>query len=165
MAITPYRPTTDPFRAFFDDVFGPEMGGRMAGTDLMRTPHADVAENKEEIRVTVELPGMRPDDVDVDLENNILTISGQKHEERQEGDQESRWHLSERRYGRFSRSFVLPRDVEHERIEARFENGVLHVTIPKGEKARPRRIDVKSGDGARQIETSTSGESSKGTSQ
>jgi HSP20 family protein len=164
MAITPYRPTTDPFRPFFDDIFGSEWSGRMAGTDLMRTPHADVSENEDEIRVTVELPGMRPEDVEVDLENNILTISGEKREERQEGDRESRWHLSERRYGRFSRSFVLPRDVEHERIEARFEHGVLRVTIPKAEKAKPRRIDIKGGDRARQIETNSSGDSSQGSS-
>jgi HSP20 family protein len=156
MAITPYRPTTELFRPFFDDIFGSELGARMAGSELMRTPHADVAETKDEIRVLVELPGMRPEDVEVDLENNVLTISGEKQEERQEGDKESRWHLSERRYGRFSRSFVLPRDVEQERINARFENGVLNVTIPKSEKAKPRRINVQGGEGTKKIETGTS---------
>ncbi len=77
----------------------------------------------------------------------MLTISGEKQEERREGDENSTWHLSERRYGRFSRSFVLPRDVEQDRIQARFENGVLQVTIPKSERARRRRIEIRSGSG------------------
>jgi HSP20 family protein len=113
-------------------------------------------ESKDDIRVMLELPGMRPEDVEVNLEDNVLTISGEKKEEREEEDQESRWHLSERRYGRFSRSFVLPRDVEQEKIQARFENGVLNVTIPKSEKAKPRRINVQGGDGARRIEAGRS---------
>lgn len=150
MAITPFRPTTDLMRTFFDDVVGPTWGGRMAGMDLLRAPNADVMENKDEIRVMLELPGMRPEDVDVNLENNILTISGEKKEEREQKDQDSRWHLSERRYGQFSRSFVLPRDVEQDRIEANFEHGVLTVRIPKSEKAKPRRIEIRAGEGEKQ---------------
>ena len=153
MAITPYRPTTDLFRPLFDDFLGTGWGGRLAGTDLMRTPSADVTESKDEIRVMVELPGMRPEDVDVSLENNILTISGEKKEERQEEDRDNRWHLSERRYGSFTRSFVLPRDVEQDRIQASFENGVLSVTLPKSEKARPRRIEIRGGNGQQRVET------------
>jgi HSP20 family protein len=83
--------------------------------------------------------------VEVSLENNVLTIDGEKKAEREEG-KENRWHLSERRYGRFTRSFVLPRDVEQERIAASFEHGVLTVTIPKSERARPRRIEVRAGN-------------------
>lgn len=151
MAITPYRPSMDLFRSLTDDLLGTSgWGGRMAGSDLLRAPEADVMETTDEIRVLVELPGMRAEDVEVDLENNILTISGEKQEERREGDRESRWHLSERRYGRFSRSFVLPRDVEPDSIQARFENGVLSVTVPKSERARPRRIQIDHGDGGAQ---------------
>jgi HSP20 family molecular chaperone IbpA len=158
MAITPYRPTTDLFRTIFDEMpgLGTGWGGRMAGTDLLRAPSADVMEDQNEIRLMLELPGMRADDVEVSMENNILTISGEKKEERQEENQERRWHLSERRYGRFSRSFVLPRDVEQDRIQANFENGVLSVTIPKSEKARPRRIQVQGGNGQQRIETRSS---------
>lgn len=156
MAITPYTPTTDVFRPFLDSFFGSDWGGRMAGMDLLRTPNADVIETKDEIRVAVELPGMNPADVEVTLENNVLTISGEKQEERREEDRESRWHLSERRYGRFSCSFVLPRDVEQDAIQAHFENGVLNVSIPKSEKVKPRRIEIQGGNGTQRLETNTS---------
>lgn len=158
MAMTPYRNTPDLFRSFFDDLLTGEggWGGRMEGMDLMRTPHADVTESDDGIRVTLELPGLRPEDVEVSLENNILAISGEKREDRREEDRNHRWHLSERRFGRFSRSFVLPRDVEPDRIEARFENGVLHVAIPKSERARPRRIEVQGGGEQQRVETSGS---------
>src|SRR5690606_15026177 len=79
------------------------------------------------------------------LENNILTISGEKRQDREESDEKHRWHLSERRYGQFSRSFVLPRDVEQDNIEATFENGVLRVVIPKSERARRRKIEIRGG--------------------
>jgi HSP20 family protein len=156
MAITPYRPTTDLFRPFLDNFFSSDWGGRMGGTDLLAAPYADVVETKDDIRVIAELAGMRPEDVEVSLENNVLTITGEKKEERQEGEKDRRWHLSERRYGRFSRTFVLPRDVEQDQIEARFDNGVLHVTIPKSEKAKQRRIEVQGGNGARRIEAASS---------
>lgn len=157
MAITPYRPTTDLLRTFFDDMpgLGTGWGGRMAGMNLLRAPHADVVETNDDIRVVLELPGLSPEDIEVNLEDNVLTISGEKKEEREENE-ENRWHLSERRYGRFSRSFVLPREVEQDRIEAGFENGVLHLTIPKSEKAKPRRIAVQGGNGRQRIEANTS---------
>jgi HSP20 family protein len=154
MALIPYRPTTDMLRSFFDmSGVDSEWGGRMAGMDLLRAPSADVMETENEIRVLIELAGMSSDDVELSLENNVLTISGEKREERREEDEQNRWHLSERRYGRFSRSFVLPRDVEQERIEAQFENGVLSVSIPKSEKAKPRRIEIRGGKGRKQVGT------------
>jgi HSP20 family protein len=156
MAVNRNRPTTDLFRPLLDDVFGQEWGGRMAGMGVMRAPSADVMETREEIRVSLELPGMRPDDVEVNLENNVLTITGEKREERKEDDREDRWHLSERRYGRFTRSFVLPRDVDQDRIHASFENGVLTVAIPKSEKAKARRIEISDGGGRQRIETGKS---------
>lgn len=142
MAITPYRPSTDLF-PFFDDLL--RGGGRGKGmSDLLRAPETDVVETENEIRVIAEVPGMRPEDVEIDLENNVLTITGEKKEVRTEGE-EGRWHLSERRYGRFSRSFVLPREVDQDRIQARCDNGVLEITIPKGERARRRRIEIGGG--------------------
>lgn len=158
MAITPYRPATELFRPLLDDFLSPTQGwgGRMGG--MLRVPEADVVEAENEIRVVVELPGMKAEDVNVDLENNVLTISGEKREERTEGDDRGdTWHLSERRYGKFSRSFVLPREVEQERIEARFEDGVLHVVIPKSEKARRRRIEIGGGGAQKRVEANTGG--------
>jgi HSP20 family protein len=145
MAITPYRPTTDAFDRLFDVFSGP-FGGTHGGS-LMRAPETDVIETQDEIRVQTEMPGLSRDDIELDLENNVLTIRGEKHEERTEDEREGRYHLAERRYGVFTRSFVLPRDVDAERIQADFENGVLTVTIPKSEQAKRRRIEVRGGDG------------------
>jgi HSP20 family protein len=154
MAITPYRTSTD-LGPVFDDLLRTfaGWGGRMGSTSLLRAPEADVIEAEDRIRVVVELPGMRSEEIDLELENNVLTISGEKREERQE--ENDAWHLSERRYGKFSRSFALPRDVEQDRIEANFENGVLTVTIPKSEKSRRRRIEVRNGGGQKQVEGGT----------
>jgi HSP20 family protein len=144
MAIAPYRPSTDLFRPIFEDIFGD--GSRLG--NMMRAPLADVVETENSIRVVLEVPGMDPGALSVDIENNVLTISGEKQEHKTEGEDQSVWHLSERRYGNFSRSFVLPRDVDPENIDAHFENGLLTVTIPKSERARRRRIDVRA-DGTR----------------
>lgn len=155
MAISPYRFSPDLQTSGFEDLLRPfaGWGGRMGG--MLRAPEADIRETENEIQVLVDLPGMKVDDIEVDLENNVLTISGEKREERQEGNDDETWHLSERRYGRFTRAFVLPREVEQEQIQARFEDGVLSVVIPKTEKARRRRIEIRDGDGARQVEPST----------
>jgi HSP20 family protein len=152
MAITRYQPATDLLRPFFDDFITPF--SRMGSS--MRVPETDVLERENEIQVVSELPGMNPNEVELSLENNVLTISGEKHEEHERGGDGDTFHLSERRWGRFSRSFVLPREVDSEKISARFENGVLTVTIPKSEKARRRRIDIKAGTGGQKtIETSS----------
>jgi HSP20 family protein len=149
MAMTPYRSPTDLFPAILEDLLRPGAGwaGRMEG--MLRAPHADVVESADAIRVMIELAGIDPKDIELDLENNILTISGQKNEERR--DENDTWHLSERRYGKFSRSFMLPRDVEEEKIQAHYDGGVLTVTIPKSGKSRKRRIEVQGGAGQKEI--------------
>ena len=151
MAISQYRPSGDIFAPLFVDFFARAgNGGRMSG--LLRAPEADVVETEREIHVDLEMPGIRADEIDIGLENNILTISGEKRQERTEGDERNTWHLSERRYGQFSRSFVLPRDVDSDQIQARFEDGVLRVVIPKSEKARRRKIDVSNGSAGQRVE-------------
>lgn len=147
MAITRYQPSTDLFRSFFDDMVTPF--GRMGSS--MRVPDTDVVERENEIQVICELPGLGRDEVELSLENNVLTISGEKQEQREQGGESDTYHLSERRWGRFSRSFVLPREVDQERINAHFENGVLTITIPKSEKARRRKIEIgaEGGNGGR----------------
>jgi len=148
MTITRYQPSTDLFRSLFDDVVTPF--GRMGSS--MRVPDTDVVEREHAIEVVCELPGMRQDEVELNLENNVLTIAGEKQEQREESQGET-YHLSERRWGRFSRSFVLPREVDQDRIEARFENGVLTVTIPKSERARRRRIEITQNGGEGRLES------------
>jgi HSP20 family protein len=147
MAVTPYQAPSDPFDRLVDAMLAPMAAGRTRSPGLMRGPATDVTESENEIRVVTELPGFGPDDVEIDLENNVLTLRGEKKERVEEGDDQSIWHLVERRYGHFSRSFVLPREIEQEGIGARFDDGVLTVTIPKSEKAKRRRIAIGGGDG------------------
>lgn len=158
MALSPYHPSTDLFGSVLEDLFTP-MVGRNRASSMLRGPDADVIERENEIRVVLEIAGLRPEDVEVELENNVLTVSGEKRLERNEGEERSTFHLTERRYGRFSRSFVLPRDVDAEQIEATFQDGLLTISVPKSEKARRRRIEIRGGDGqARRVESgSTSG--------
>ncbi len=138
---------TSVMRPFFDTFFDPFATG--AG---LRIPETDVRETGNDIQVRMDLPGIRPEDINVELENNVLTISGEKREQREENEEEGRFHLAERRWGQFARSFVLPREVMADRISADYNNGVLTVSIPKSEKARPRRIDVSRRDqGSQQI--------------
>lgn len=147
MAITRYGNSFDPFERLFDSVLG--SSGAARGS-LMRAPETDVMETEREIRVSVEMPGLKRDNIDIDIENNVLTIRGEKRDERTEGE-EGKYHIAERRYGTFARSFVLPRDVDAENIQARFEDGVLQVSIPKSERARRRRIEVGGNQGASQV--------------
>jgi HSP20 family protein len=141
----------EPFDQLFDTFFG--NAGRSAnGNSLMRAPETDVVETEREIRVITEMPGLKRENIDIDIENNVLTIRGEKREQRTEGEK-GRWHLAERRYGTFTRSFVLPRDVDADNIQAAFQDGVLTVTVPKSEKARRRRIEIGGEAGQQQLGT------------
>lgn len=150
MANIHYQPVSG--SSLLDDLFTPWLqSGRMS--NLLRAPEAEVVETENDLRVMMDAPGMTADDIDISLENNVLTVSGERRAEWTEMDERNAtWHLSERRYGKFSRSFVLPRDVEQEQIEARFENGVLGITIPKSEKTRRRRIEIRAGSDGGRIE-------------
>ena len=105
-------------------------------------PRVDVRETEEDIVVSAELPGMTKDDVQVTVENGVLTISGEKKQEREE-KKEGGYHVTERCYGKFERAFALPRSVDQENVKAKFENGVLDVTLAKIPAAKPRLIPVK----------------------
>jgi HSP20 family protein len=140
MALYPTR-YTDPFDQLFNTVLGANGSRNGNGASLMRAPDTDVIETEREIRVVTEMPGLKREHIEVDVENNVLTVRGEKREERNEGEP-GRFHLAERRYGTFTRSFVLPRDVDPEQIQADFEDGVLTIAIPKSERARRRRIQV-----------------------
>ena len=106
-------------------------------------PAVNVEETKDALILSAELPGMTHDNISIDLENNVLTISGEKAEERTEGDEERRYHLWERRYGSFQRSFTLPRTVKAEDIQASFDTGILRVRMPKVAEAKGRKIKVQ----------------------
>jgi len=152
MAITKYafrRPTystsnwpdlddvTNRLSKFFED---PSAFAGVAGDHWM--PAVSVSETADELMLVAELPGVVEEDLSIELENNVLTVSGEKKEVRSEGDEERRYHVWERRFGSFSRSFTLPRSVDGSKIVAVFENGVLDVTLPKVAEAKGRKIEI-----------------------
>jgi HSP20 family protein len=143
---TPRRPAFSPWRdleqefgrlsRFFDDS---SFGGTGSG---MWAPPVNVTETKDELVLTAELPGMSEEDVQVELENNVLSISGEKSEVRTEGDEERRYHVWERSYGSFRRAFTLPQTVSADDVTASFENGILTVKLPKAAEAKGRKIQI-----------------------
>jgi HSP20 family protein len=109
----------------------------------------DVVENEDEYLVKASVPGIKPDDLEISFVNNTLTIQGEiKPEEREE----NRYHLRERRWGRFTRSIQLPANVNGDQIQANYDAGVLTLHLPKVEEAKPRRISIKSGASQKVIE-------------
>src|SRR5256886_7044095 len=104
-------------------------------------PPVDIVEQADGIRIMTELPGVKPENVKISLENNVLTIHGTKEQVAEE--RAERVHRYERTYGTFERSFTLPSTVDANAIKATYENGVLTVALPKVEKAKPRQIAVQ----------------------
>jgi HSP20 family protein len=103
-------------------------------------PAVDVAETKNEIVVSVEIPGMDPKEFDISLREGALTIQGEKKQDRAE---EENYHLTERRYGTFSRSIPLPQEVEGDKIISSYKDGVLKIALPKSEEAEKKAIKIK----------------------
>jgi HSP20 family protein len=124
----------------FEDTFG--RGGSSGTTGW--TPAVDVRETEKELRLDVELPGINPDDVELTAENGVLTVHGEKKTERKEGDDESRYHMIERSFGTFTRSFQLPKGLDESKIEADYNHGILSIHIPKAALPQPRRIQIGS---------------------
>ena len=112
----------------------------------------DVTEDTNGIQISMELPGVDPDHVRLSIENNILTVRGEK---KQAGDGNQRAHRSERTYGRFERAFVLPNTVDPDKVDARYEHGVLFVSVPKAERAKAREIRVKASAGSTKLNGGT----------
>jgi HSP20 family protein len=104
-------------------------------------PACDVFEDKDAVKIVAELPGVKPEDVKLSLENNLLTIRGEKKQEAEERSE--RIHRYERSYGAFERAFVLPSTVDGDNISAQYQNGILTILVPKAERARPREIPVR----------------------
>jgi len=120
----------------FEDTFGGESGrGSLS-------PPVDIREDGREIAIEVELPGIKPEDVDVTAENGVLTIRGEKRSTSTENS-EGRYHIVERSYGTFTRSFQLPTGVDEKGIAAEFNDGLLVVRVPKAALAQPRRIAIR----------------------
>jgi HSP20 family protein len=120
--------------------FGEEGIGRGAWN-----PSVDIYENKDQIVLEAELPGMKQDDFELTVENNVITLRGERQFEKKEDS--DNYHRVERSYGSFTRSFTLPQTVSAEGATAEYNNGVLRVTLPKREETKARRIQV-SGESA-----------------
>lgn len=105
------------------------------------SPALDVYENKDNLIVRAELPGLKKEQIQLSLHENTLTISGERKSERQESDGAS--SRSERFFGKFQRTVTLPKPVEASKVVARYTDGILTVTLPKTEESKPRQIEVK----------------------
>jgi len=105
------------------------------------SPAVDVAEHDDVYVVKVELPGVNKDDVKVTIESNILTIRGEKKQEKEV--KKENYHRVERSYGSFQRSFTLPSTVKSDKIDAAYKDGILTIAVPKAEEAKPKQIYVK----------------------
>ena len=104
-------------------------------------PALNIKETPEGFEVTAEVPGLKPEEIEVSLTSDLLTIKGEKKEGKEEkkGD----YHLVERRFGSFVRTFRLPVELDKEKVEAKQKDGVLHLTLPKGQKAATTKVQVK----------------------
>ena len=124
-----------------DRVFGRSWDEVPAGRSWSWVPASEVASDEQGWKVQMALPGIDPKDVHVDLNNNVLTVTGERTMKGEKAEQ----HLSEIGYGRFERSFTLPENVDLTNVGAHFENGMLELTLPVTEAAKPRRIEITGG--------------------
>jgi HSP20 family protein len=136
----------------FNTVFDAPATQGNGGTMRRWVPAMDLLETAEHFVLRADLPGLTQEDVNIELEDSTLTVSGERkteHEDKQEG-----YYRVERAFGSFSRSLTLPKGIDAEAVTANFENGVLEVRIPKPEERKPRRISISVGDQPATIEGS-----------
>ncbi|MCB1057070.1 MAG: Hsp20/alpha crystallin family protein [Acidobacteria bacterium] len=136
----------DPFFTPFERLLGATLGrpwnvDDSGLSDYGWAPPVDIRETEDAYLVNAELPGMKKEDVQITLENNVLTVGGERRFEGDEKDQG--FHRRERAYGKFLRSFALPKRVDSEKIAAKFRDGVLEISVPKMAEARPRQITIQ----------------------
>ncbi len=120
------------------------------GTTTGWVPPMDVVETADEVRCHLEMPGMAPEDIEIRVQDNTLVVAGEK-KAATEQEKEGGFRSVERRYGRFERSFTLPRSIDTNHVTARHENGVLTVVLPKVEASKPRRIEIEGTTQARSL--------------
>ncbi len=131
MAIMKYHKHYNDLDSLLDSVFSG-----------VKIPAVDIREDQENYKISAEIPGFEEKDISVFVEKHVLTIEGKKEEEKVD---DRKYLVKERAVRNFSRSFTLPDDLDEEKVSASFKNGVLDITLPKTEKAQPKRIEVKVG--------------------
>jgi HSP20 family protein len=154
VAPTLFEPWSD-LRREIDRVFDSALTGLPVGTkgQSQYLPAMDIEETSDKLRLTLEVPGVSPEDLEIAVENNLLTVSGEKRFRRESGNDRDSSQLVERRYGRFQRSVMLPETVDADSIAAHFENGVLTVEIPKSPRSRRRTIAIGLGAKEKEVES------------
>jgi HSP20 family protein len=145
----------DPFRELrvwndrMNRIFSNELPARREEDETLLSgawmPPVDIVETKDKINLNIELPGFRENQVDLTIEDGVLTVKGERKFEKK--DNEENYHRIERAYGSFVRSFTLPTSVEQSRINANFADGVLHIDMPKREETKPKQIRISAGSG------------------
>ena len=140
----PFR-ALDPFRMIRDLVGADVFGGLVQPESGMFAPDIEVKETNDAYVVTADLPGVKEQEIEVNITGNRLTLSGKREEEAR--DESDRYFTYERTYGSFSRSFVLPEGADMEQVKADLKDGVLNVTVPKKAEVQPRRVPVSGQQG------------------
>ncbi len=132
----------DQFRRELDDLFGQGNSGSLQDGNGWFVPRSNVAETDKQYEITLDVPGMATGDFQLEMQDGQLWVSGRRQQEKEESGKT--FHRVERTYGEFRRSYALGGDVDADKVEANYKDGVLKVVVPKSEKARPRRIEVQS---------------------
>lgn len=132
----------DPFQTLLQRMFGDTLQEFYGTPDANQTPRTNIAEHDSGYELAFELPGLDEKDIQVDLQDHVLTVTAERKDDREvEG---KRWHRVEHRYGRFTRTIALPQDATSNGIEATYRQGLLTVLVPKAPQARPTRVQVRS---------------------
>ena len=143
MALIRWRPMRgmfslqDEMNRMFNEFFG-RVPAQIEAEEGMWSPSADISESNDSITINAEIPGMSKDDIKVNIQDNTITLKGEKKHEKEEKD--ANYHRVERSYGAFVRSFTLPAPVQSDKVKASYKNGVLKITLPKTEEVKPKEI-------------------------
>lgn len=142
MALMRYsNPTTDVFGKRFSDVMDEFFNDAVTSRQKSFSPRINISEDEKRFTIDVEIPGMNKEDIDVNLKNRMLTISGERKFEKEKNG--TQYHRVETYFGSFNRSFQLPDSVDEESIEATYTNGILNITIDKSEEKMKKQISIK----------------------
>lgn len=141
-SLSPIEEFSTDMERMFDSLLGRTVGSVLRGTNGEKfMPHLDVVETPNEYLIAVDLPGVKPEDVKVEMEEGKLTISGKRETLVEENTKHV--HRIERTKGTFHRVVTLPREIDTENIDAKYEQGVLHITLPKLAERQPRKIEIR----------------------
>jgi HSP20 family protein len=132
----------DPFHSLFGRLFGDTMPEFYGTPEANAAPRTNISENEQSYELAFELPGLDEKDIQVHVQDHVLTVTGERKDERE--TQGKRWHRVEHRYGQFSRTISLPQDASAKGVEAVYKQGVLTVIVPKQPESRPTKVQIKS---------------------